>query len=128
MKGCDLVIFTSADGVKTRFNAKGSIGFFEDSVLLSYRQEDALTSLHFEGNCVILKRQGDYSMELSLKSGEKTTGKLCFGGNEGELLTKTDAISYTIENKTLKATLQYDLIFGADVQKMQLKILAKFEE
>ena len=128
MKSCNLVILTSADGVKTRFAAKGTIEFFENGVLLSYRQEDALTSLRFEKNCVALKRQGDYSMELSLRGGEKTSGKLCLAGNVGELLTITDNISYTIERGTLKASLQYDLVFGADTQKMELKILAKCEE
>ena len=126
MQHCKLTIITSVDGQETEFSCEGRMLLSAYTAKLVYAEENAKISLIFEKETVQVSRQGDYTLRLNLQQGERTNGVIGIGGNEGDIETYTHAISYSIGKDSLLASLRYDLLLGGEIQKMKLRIIARF--
>ena len=68
-------------------------------------------------------------MRLHLEEGKTKESGLGIGGAEGNVLTKTHRVKYSLERNVFKLSLRYDLIFMKDeVQKMKLNLKAQIKE
>ncbi len=129
MQACYLTITTSVDGSETQFSRRGEMELTPVSVHLRYEEETAKVRMKIQGEEAIIERNGDYSMRLSLKRGERTSGTLGILGNFGEIQTHTHKIVYSIGNDSLLLLMQYDLLINGEKQKMKIRLLArKLEE
>ncbi len=121
---CKLVIASSVDGLESRFVRMGKLENAEGAIRLFYREENAEVCVTLQGGRATVRRQGDYSLFLSLTQGEKTEGSLSLGGAEGEVSVYTHRVEYSYKEEALTLLLEYELLFGEDGQSMRLDIEA----
>ncbi len=126
MRRCKITINTTVDGQETSFSTYGEMSLSIYGVTVRYQQENATITLAFKGGDVTVDRLGDYSLHLDLKEDTLTKGKIGIGGNEGEIEIQTHKVQYLVGKDSLLASLRYDLLMSGDVQRMQLRILARF--
>ena len=128
MRACQVHITTTADGKESRFVCQGTLGVETREIRLRYTEASGTTELYFDGNAVIITRQGDYSMRLLLRKGEICMGMLGISGSEGVVQTQTDRIAYSVKDCGVTMTLHYALVFGLERQAMKIKIAAKYDK
>lgn len=126
MKRCQVTITTEVDGRETEFSCEGILVLHARSATIRYKEENASVSLVFDGETVRVERNGDYCLRLFLKRGEENEGILGFGENAGQIKVFTHRVAYSIGQDSVLASLHYDLIFGAERQKMKLRVLARY--
>ena len=125
MRKCSLTIVTTVDGQETSFSSEAEL---EGTLLfarLQYMQDGAKTILQFKDRKVFIQRKGDYSMQLHLEEGKTTLGQLTIGTNVGEFPITTKRIAYTITEKSLLASLHYQLMFEGAIQEMKIRLNAR---
>ncbi len=125
MRKCSLIIVTSVDGTETSFSGEGTL---EGTLLfarLQYAQDGAKTIIEFKDRQVAIKREGDYSMQLLLEEGKTTLGQLTIGTNAGAFPVTTKKIAYTITEKSLLASMHYQLMFEGGAQEMKIRLNAR---
>ena len=125
MRKCSLIIVTLVDGQETSFSCQAEM---EGDLLfarLQYIQDDAKTIIEFKDRKVAIIREGDYSMRLNLEEEKILLGKLKIGTTEGEFPVKTQKIAYTITEKSLLASLHYQLMFEGGIQEMKIRLNAR---
>ena len=127
MQKCHLTIRTTADGQASEIAREGEMELYACGAKLSYREDDALITMLFDGERVKIDREGDYVLRLLLVRNRLQKGALGFGGAEGEVETFAHKIAYAVTEKALTAQLHYDLVFGAEKQQMLLHISAHFD-
>ena len=127
MKKCRLTIVTAVDGQETEFSTEGELVLSVKDIYIRYRQDASVIELRLQGETAYIKRCGDYSLSLELRRGEKTKGLLGIGGNEGGIEVCTHKVAYSQGKDSVLASLHYDLLIGAEKQKMKLRIIARTE-
>ena len=127
MKPCYVTITTTVDGVKTEVSREGELRLNASETLLVYKEEQAVVRFVLHGESAEIERQGDYSMRLQLKCGETCVGALGLGGAEGEIRTFTHAVKYSVREKSLLASLRYDLLINDEPQEMHVCLLARLK-
>ncbi len=122
---CKLVMESSVDGKASKIVRMGRLEKENKGLRLFYREENAEVTLFLQENNVRICRVGDYSLDLPLRQGEMSQGKLGLGGSEGKVEVQTYLATYTFHDGELNLSLHYDLLFGEEAQKMRLHINAK---
>ena len=127
MKNCRLTITTIVNGEESSIIRKGEMQLTATSAELFYQDEDAKVHLRLEKNCAYIERKGDYTLSLNLIQGEHGIGKIGIMGSNGEIGVDTHKVAYSIGEDSLLLSLHYDLLFGEEKQKMQLRLLARYD-
>ncbi len=122
---CKLTIESSVDGQATKSVYMGRLEEVEGQIRLFYREENAEICITLEKGEASVRRVGDYSLSLSLVEGKKRAGSLSLGGAEGSVEVYTRTVEYAYADGGLSLALAYDLLFGVEKQKMQLRIQAQ---
>lgn len=125
MKTCRVTMATVADGKKTEIIRDGKMFLADNRAELVYTEENATITLVFDKGAVYIERQGDYTMRLTLKKGEKCNGMLGIGGAEGQVQTQTSRLAYSLTENSLMLSLHYDLFVGNEPQNIRLRLFSK---
>lgn len=124
MQSCNLTITTETDGKESTIRRYGEMRL-SPTFKLCYREENASVTIRLTDEEALIVREGEYTLLLPLRPGEKTVGQLGVGGSEGNMEIFTRKVLYSVNNDSALLMLQYDLIFGAERQKMKLRIRAR---
>lgn len=122
---CKISITTTVDGEETQATRMGSLRISFSEILLSYGEENGEVTLKIQNDRAEITRSGDYSMFLPLLREQRTQGKIGVLGSEGDVEIYTKRLAYSTTDTSLMLSMHYDLIFGSDVQKMQIRLLAR---
>ena len=126
MRKCRVTITTSVDGQENTIVKEGEMELSLASVTLIYREENAVTRIFVEAEKAEIERIGDYTMRLYLIRGELTEGEIGLGGSSGNIQSFTHRIQYSVTEKSLLLSLCYDLMISGEVQKMQIRLNARY--
>ncbi len=124
MSICKLTLTTSVDGKENRAQYMGKLEREAGDIRLYYREENAEISLLLRKKTVVVKRVGDYSLQLCLRQGEDTEGSLSIGDSAGKILTETYLVDCEERENEVRIVLHYALIFDGDKQDMRLCVTA----
>ena len=122
---CKISIPTTVDGEETQATRTGSLRISFSEILLSYGEENGEVTLKIQNDRAEITRSGDYSMFLPLLREQRTQGKIGVLGSEGDVEIYTKRLAYSTTDSSLMLSMHYDLLFGKDVQKMQIRLLAR---
>lgn len=122
---CKISITTTVDGEETQATRTGSLRISFSEIRLSYGEENGSVTLKIQKDRAEIMRSGDYSMCLPLHRERRTQGKIGVLGSEGDVEIYTKRLAYSTTDTSLMLSMHYDLIFGSDVQKMQIRLLAR---
>ena len=122
---CKISITTTVDGEETQATRTGSLRISFSEILLSYGEENGEVTLKIQNDRAEITRSGDYSMFLPLLREQRTQGKIGVLGSEGDVEIYTKRLAYSTTDTSLMLSMHYDLLFGKDVQKMQIRLLAR---
>lgn len=122
---CKISITTTVDGEETQATRTGSLRISFSEIRLSYGEENGNVTLKIQKDRAEITRSGDYSMFLPLLRERRTQGKIGVLGAEGDVEIYTKRLAYSTTDTSLMLSMHYDLIFGSDVQKMQIRLLAR---
>lgn len=122
---CKISITTTVDGEETQATRTGSLRISFSEILLSYGEENGEVTLKIQNDRAEITRSGDYSMFLPLLREQRTQGKIGVLGSEGDVEIYTKRLAYSTTDSSLMLSMHYDLIFGGEVQKMQIRLLAR---
>lgn len=125
MVACSVSVTTVADGVETKFDYTGEMSLGLQSVQIRWKETQAEVLLSVKEDTAEIKRAGDYSLNLFLKKGATLVGRIGISGSEGEVQTYTRYFAYSIREKSALLSFKYDLIIGAEKQRMEIRILAR---
>ncbi len=125
VENCQITIVSVADGRENITVCKGICSQEEDRITLAYTEHAAEILLVFDKDVVKIERKGDYSLSLSLKENEYTTGVLGISGREGPISTYTHKLAYSSNKRSVLAIIHYDLRFTTERQEMKLRISVK---
>ncbi len=125
---CKLTISTTVDGQTTMLSRLGKLEVLNGAVSLQYKEENASVSLILKENWAEIERLGDYSLHLRLHPKQVTEGSIGIGGGEGKISVYTHRVRCVQEAKEIEAELSYQLLFGKESQKMQLRLTAQTKE
>ena len=125
MKECMLSITTAVDGEERTVSKKGEWTLSPTTATILYREEDGEVRLEVNGTRVSIERTGGYSFRLYLEEGQVLKSYIGIGGEEGDIQTETEKISYSIGKDSILLFLKYALLIGGDRQEMKLRLLAK---
>ena len=126
MKKCKVTITTSVDGQENTITRDGEMTLSMGEVTLVYREENGATRIHLQGESADIERIGDYTMRLGLKRGEWTDGEIGLGGSSGQIQSFTHRVQYSVTEYSVLALMRYDLLISGEVQKMQIRLTAKY--
>ena len=126
MKKCRVTITTVVDGQENTIVREGEMELSTLTTTLIYREENASTRIRLENERAEIERIGDYTMRLNLIRGEMTEGEIGLGGSSGAIQSLTHRIQYSVTEKSLLLSLRYDLIISGEVQKMQIRLTARY--
>ena len=126
MKKCRVTITTSVDGQENTIAKEGEMELSLASATLIYREENGVTRIFVESEKAEIERIGDYTMRLYLIRGELTEGEIGLGGSSGNIQSFTHRIQYSVTEKSLLLSLRYDLMISGEVQKMQIRLNARY--
>lgn len=122
---CKISITTTVDGEETQATREGSLRLSFTQSVLSYKEENAVVTLTMQADELEILRDGDYSMRLPLKRDTLTRGEIGVNGATGTVDIYTSRLLYSTTDNSLMLSLHYDLIFGKETQKMQIRLLAR---
>lgn len=125
MKNYRLLLKSIVDGESSLLSVDAELEVVDGKTCLRYRQEPADICVTFHQDKAWIERQGDYALRLCLCEGERTEGELGIGGSVGALQTHAHAVECDFSDGELSARLRYDLLFGEELQKMELFFRAK---
>lgn len=129
MQACEFKITTTVDEKENTIIYDGKIDVSDTMVVLTYQEGASQVCITLQKGVAFIDRQGDYTLRLHLEEGKLHESGLGIGGAEGNVLTKTHRVKYSLEGKVFKLSLRYDLIFMADeVQKMKLNLRGKIKD
>ena len=124
MQYCTITIATSVDGKQTTAKYQGNMQASASSVRLAYTDGNATVSIALNATQGEIVRDGDYSLQLPLKTEETTQGTIGVNGSQGEVGVYTSKIAFSTSENGVLAQLHYQLIFGQERQVMRLRIHA----
>ena len=125
MQNCALTISTMIDGKESVISQKGAFKDYGDTVEISYLDGESKTQVCVGKNTATIRREGDYGMELSLIKGERTQGSLLIAGSVGRIELFTHLAEYLRKSDKYLITLRYDILYGEEEQRTQVRILVK---
>jgi uncharacterized beta-barrel protein YwiB (DUF1934 family) len=125
MQKCRFTITTNADGIENSINGNGELKLSVSSAQLHYVEADSQTFVELLNGEGRFSRSGAYSLSLFLKEQQRTKGRIGISETEGDLEIYTHSLQYVIGKDSLLMSAKYDLIFGQEIQKMQIRIYAK---
>lgn len=125
MQPCKITIVTTEEDREIKTVRDGEMQAYGLDVALVYKETQATVKMLFQGECVEIIRQGDYSMRLFLKPNSLERGELGIGGSSGEIQTFARKIAYSVRENGVMALLHYDLIIGVEKQEMRLRLSAQ---
>ena len=125
MQQCNLTITTETDGKESTIRYEGEMQLASTSAELCYCEENASIRMRLNDEEALIVREGEYTLFLPLKTGEKSIGQLGISGSEGNIEIFTRKILYSINKDSAMLMLHYDLIFGSEKQRMKLRIRAR---
>ncbi len=128
MEKCLLTITTITDGIKSETTRKGYCSLLPTLAQIEYEEEKARVSVRFEKGEAQVLREGDYTLFLPLKKGEKTLGEIGINGVTGEIEIETSRIAYSYGEGTFTLSLKYSLRIGTEKQNMSIRLLVKKEK
>ena len=125
MTSWQLQITTRVDGRETVTERMGEVEIDGSSVKIGYAEESAFVIVTVEKEKALINRNGDYGLFLLFSEGERTDGSISISGSEGALSVKTDKVRCLIKEggASILLLLEYTIDFGAELQKMQLRLL-----
>ena len=126
MKKCRVTITTVVDGQENTITREGEMDLSLASATLIYREDNAATRIHLKDEKAEVERIGDYTMRLLLIRGELTDGEIGLGGSSGGIQSFTHRVQYSITEQSLLLSLKYDLIISGEIQKMQIRLTARY--
>ncbi len=125
MQPCKITIVTTEENREIKTVRDGEMRLCGLDAVLIYKETQATVKMVFQGECVEIIRQGDYSMRLRLKRGKLEKGELGIGGSTGEIQTFAHKIAYSVRENGMMALLHYDLIISGEKQEMRLRLSAQ---
>ena len=125
MKKCRVTITTVVDGQENTITRMGEMEFSPE-VTLIYREENGATRIYLAGEKADIERIGDYTMHLYLARGELTDGEIGLGGVSGGIQSFAHRIQYSVTAQSLLLVIHYDLMISGEVQKMQIRLTARY--
>ena len=125
MQKCRFTITTNADGVENSVSGNGELFLSISAAQLRYKERDTQTFVELLNGEGRLTRSGAYSLSLLLKENQTIKGKIGISATEGDIDVYTHSLQYAIGKDSLLMSAKYDLIFGQEIQKMQIRIYAK---
>ena len=125
MQTCRFTITTNADGIENSVNGNGELALSVSSAQLRYTESDTQTIVELLNGEGRFTRCGAYSLSLYLKEKQTTKGRIGISESEGDMEIYTHSLQYVIGKDSLLMSAKYDLIFGQEIQKMQIRIYAK---
>ena len=125
MEKCRLTIITKADEQENRLFVNGTMDVTTEEFLVCYDDDDANVRVAIRKEEVEIVRRGEYTLRLLLKAGERCKGSIGIANSEGEVETLTKSIACEYKADGLMLGLEYDLLIGAEPQKMKIRLLAK---
>jgi len=128
MKVCKVTITTVADGRENTITRKGEMDVSSVGGILRYQEENAKVNVRLQGNSATIERFGDYTLFLPLEQNVFCDGEIGIGGSGGTVKTYAHKIAYAVTKDSLLLSLHYDLIISGEVQKIRLRLLARYEE
>lgn len=126
MRKCRVTITTVVDGQENTIAREGEMDISLGVATLIYREENAATRIHLENEKAEVERIGDYTMRLCLIRGELTDGEIGLGGSSGGIQSFTHRVQYSMTEQSLLLSLKYDLMISGEVQKMQIRLTARY--
>ena len=126
MRKCRVAITTVVDGQENTIAREGEMDISLGGATLIYREENAATRIHLENEKAEVERIGDYTMRLCLIRGELTDGEIGLGGSSGGIQSFTHRVQYSMTEQSLLLSLKYDLMISGEVQKMQIRLTARY--
>ena len=124
---CKISITTTVDGEETQVTREGNLRISFTEIVLQYREENAEVTLNVANDRVEIIRKGDYSMRLPLQRNARTQGEIGVNGAQGSVELDTTRLAYSTTDNSLLLSLHYDLLFGKERQKMQIRLLARMK-
>ena len=125
VKECLLTIVTTVDGQENKTVKQAEGEFSLSQMQLTYREENALVSLHLSNDRLEISRTGDYSLRLSLCQGETLQGVLGFGNAEGDISVHTHKLAYSYSKNSFMLMAHYTLYFGCETQDTKIRLQVK---
>lgn len=125
MQKCRFTVTTLADGNETSKSGKGELTLSLTSARLEYSEADTQTIVSLADFSVTLLRRGAYSISIPLIRGERTDGSIGIAALDGDVKVYTHTLQYRVTEDSFLLLAKYDLIFGREIQKMQLRVYAK---
>ena len=125
MQKCRFTITTNADGVENSVSGNGELSLSVSAAQLRYKERDTQTFVELLNGEGRLTRSGAYFLSLLLKENQTIKGKIGISATEGDIDVYTHSLQYAVGKDSLLMSAKYDLIFGQEIQKMQIRIYAK---
>lgn len=122
MQACSLHIFSSADGETRQFKTDGTFSFSDEKTEIRYTEEGSSVCIIITNDEAFIERKGDYVLSLPLKERQKTVGKIGIGGSFGDVEISTKKLLCERTENGLIFSAEYALLFGAELQRMKLRI------
>lgn len=120
-----LTITTTVDGKETQISPQGTLEADGETIVINYHDGASETQVIVKKDSATIVRRGDYGMTLTLVKGAKTQGELTISGSAGKIEIFTHLAEYSKKRNKYLITLRYDLLFGGELQKMQVRIFAR---
>ena len=105
MQACRFTITTAVDEKENTVIYYGKIDVSETMVVLTYEEGASQICITLQKGIALIDRQGDYSLRLHLEEGKTKESGLGIGGAEGNVLTKTHRVKYSLERNVFKLSL-----------------------
>lgn len=125
MQKCRFTMTTHADGKETSVSGEGELSLSSTTARLEYQETDTQTCVYAEGQTATLLRRGAYSISIPLRNAARTNGQIGIDALGGNVEVYTHTLHYRITEDSFLLLAKYDLIFGREIQKMQLRVYAK---
>ena len=125
MQTCRVTIASSADGQENESVKKGSLAVNGTGATVCYQDGEAQVQIVVDREQTVITRRGDYEMRLVLRKGEICAGTIGIMGSSGQVYTQTHALAYSVSERSLLLSAQYDLLFDKERQAMKIRLHAR---
>ena len=122
MQECSLHILSSVDGETKQFRQDGEFFVSDEKTEIRYMQEGSSVCILITADGTLIERKGEYELSLLLREGQKTLGKIGLGTSFGNVEISTKKILCQQKDVGVSFSAEYALHFGAELQRMKLRI------
>lgn len=125
MQKCRITIASVVDGRESEIVRTGEMESGGLTCKIIYQDGQATVEMLVKQGETIIVRKGDYDMRLTLREGETCVGTLGIMGTQGQVQTQTHKLCYSLTERSLLLSAQYDLLFETERQAMKIRLHAK---